>query len=86
MYRGSFSDVDDDVPDAEIPVKIHHVFTSSGLEYSAAHAAEEKAAESLIHSLERDFKFETKDLNRWDMRRFNRDSHNSCNGWRSAKE
>jgi hypothetical protein len=85
-YLGFFSTVDADVPDVNIPVKLHHVFTSSGLKYSTANAAEEKAAESLIRSLERDFKFETKDLNWWNMRRFNRDSYNSCTGWRAAKE
>lgn len=70
----------------EIPIKIHHVFTSSGLEYNTFQTSEEKAAESMIRSLERKYKFETKDLNWWDMRRFNRDSYNSCSGWRRAKE
>jgi hypothetical protein len=83
---GFFSNVYGYVSDMEIPMKIHHVFTSSVLEYSTFQAAEEKAAESMIRSLERRFNFETKDLNWWNMRRFNRDSYNSCSGWRREKE
>jgi hypothetical protein len=83
---GFFSNVYGSVPDMNIPVEIHHVFTSSGLEYNTFQAAEEKAAESMIRSLERTFNFETKDLNWWNMRRFNRDSYNSCSGWRREKE
>jgi hypothetical protein len=85
-YVGFFSNVYGSVPDINIPVEIHHVFTSSGLEYNTFQAAEEKAAESMIRSLERTFNFETKDLNWWNMRRFNRDSYNSCSGWRREKE
>jgi hypothetical protein len=85
-YMGFFSNVYGYVSDMEIPMKIHHVFTSSVLEYSTFQAAEEKAAESMIRSLERRFNFETKDLNWWNMRRFNQDSYDSCSGWRREKE
>jgi hypothetical protein len=60
---GFFSNVYGCVLDMKIPVKIHHVSVSSGSEYNTFEAAEEKAAESMIRSLERMFNFETKDLN-----------------------
>jgi hypothetical protein len=83
---GFFSNVDASVPDMKIPLKIHHISVSSGSEYNSFEAAEEKVAQSMIRSLERMFNFDTKDLNWWNMRRFNRDSYNSCTGWRREKE
>jgi hypothetical protein len=60
---GLFSIVDADAPGVNIVVKFHHLFSSGGLQYSMADAAEERAVESLIRSAKRDFKLRTEDLN-----------------------
>ncbi|KAM0847183.1 hypothetical protein ACQ4PT_055175 [Festuca glaucescens] len=85
-YGGFFSDVRVFVFDPVITVKLHEVFSSSGIEFSTAEKAEERAAEAMIRKLEREYKFETKDLNWENMRHFNNDSYNSCVGWRRAEE
>lgn len=85
-YGGLFSDVRAFVFDPVTPVKLHEVFTSSGMEFNTVEKAEERAAEAMIRKLEREYKFETKDLNWENMRRFNNDSYNSCIGWRRAEE
>jgi hypothetical protein len=73
-YGGFFSDVCVFVPDSVTPVNLHEVFTSSGTELHTAEKAEERTVESMIRKLEREHKFETKDLNWENMSHFNNDN------------
>ena len=83
---GFFSHVHVCVLDSANATKFREEMCSSLQEFSTAEAAEEKAAENMIRTLEATCNFEVKDLN-WEMRRhFHIDSFNSCMGWRAAKD